>query len=54
MVIPTEFLTADPISQTNAEVQGSLLREYEHKFAELPEQQKLTITLIRCWSLEEY
>ena len=42
MVIPTEFPTANPISQTDAEVQGNLLREYEQKFAELPEQGKLT------------
>ena len=35
MVIPTEFLT-------DANVQGDLLREYEQKFAELSEQQKLT------------
>ena len=27
MVIPTEFPTANPIAQTNAEVQGNLLRE---------------------------
>ena len=37
MVIPT-----DTNSQTDADVQGNLLREYEQKFAELPEQQKLT------------
>ena len=42
MVIPTEFLTANLVSQTDAEVQRKLLREYEQKFAELPEQQKLT------------
>ena len=42
MVIPTEFPIANPISQTDAEVQGNLLREYKQKFAELPEQQKLT------------
>ena len=42
MVIPTEFLAAYPISQTDAEVQGNLLREHEQKFAELLEQQKLT------------
>ena len=42
MVIPTEFLTANPISQTCEEVQRKLLREYEQKCAELPEQQKLT------------
>ena len=39
MVIPTEFPTANTISQTDADVQGNLLREYEQKFAELPEQQ---------------
>ena len=42
MGIPTEFPTADQILQTDAEVQGNLLREYEKKFAELPEQEKLT------------
>ena len=42
MVIPTEFLAANHISQTDAEVQGKLLCEYEQKFAELPDQQKLT------------
>ena len=41
MVIPTEFSSANPISQTDAEVQGNLLREYEQKFAELLEQEKL-------------
>ena len=42
MVIPTEFPTANTISQTDPEVQGNLLREYEQKFAALPEQEKLT------------
>ena len=42
MVIPTEFPTANRISHTDAEVQGNLLRKYEQKFAELPDQQKLT------------
>ena len=42
MVIPTEFPTANTISQTDADVLKKLLREYEQKFAELPEQQKLT------------
>ena len=42
MVIPTEFPIANLISQTDAEIQGNLLREYEQKFAELPETQKLT------------
>ena len=42
MVIPTEVPTANPTSQTDAEVQRKLLREFEQKFAELPEQQKLT------------
>ena len=37
------FPTANTISQTDADVQGNLLREYEQKCAELPEQQKLTI-----------
>ena len=42
MVLPTDIFTANPISQTDSEVQGNLLRGYEQKFAELPEQQKLT------------
>ena len=42
MFFPTEFPTANPISQTDAEVQGNLLRGYEQKFAELVEQQDLT------------
>ena len=33
MVVPTEFPPADRISQTDAEVQRKLLREYEQKFA---------------------
>ena len=42
MVIPTEFLIANPISEIDAEMQRKLLRECDHKFAELLEQQKLT------------
>ena len=42
MAVPTEFPSTNPKSQTDAEIQGNLLREYEQKFAELPEQQKLT------------
>ena len=42
MVFPTEIPTANPNSQTDAEVQGNLLREYEQNFAELPAQEKLT------------
>ena len=42
MVSPTEFSTTNPISQIDAEAQRKLLREYEQKFAELLEQQKLT------------
>ena len=42
LVIPTEFPTAHRIPQTDAEVQGNLLCEYEQKFADLPEQEKLT------------
>ena len=41
-VIPTEFPTADPIAQTNAQVRGNLLREYEQTSAELHEPQELT------------
>ena len=42
MVIPTDFPTANPIFQTDNEVQRSLWRECEQKFAERPEQQLLT------------
>ena len=54
MVIPTEFPTANTISQTDADVQGNLLPEYEQKWAELPEQQKIDQTLLRRWFLAEY
>ena len=40
MAVPTEFLNANAISDRS--VQGNLLREYERKFDELPEDQKLT------------
>ena len=40
MEIPTELPIADP--HTNAELQGNLLQEYEHKFEQLPEDQKLS------------
>ena len=46
MVIPTKFPAANPISRTDAEAQGNLLREYEQKSADLPEQLKLTRTLL--------
>ena len=42
MVIPSQLPTADPIAQTDAEVQGNSLREDEQNFSKLPEQQKLT------------
>ena len=38
--IPTELLIADP--HTNAELQGNLLQDYEQKFEQLPEDQKLS------------
>ena len=41
-MVPTEFLNANTISQTDVSVQGNLLREYEQNFEELPEQHKLT------------
>ena len=40
MEIPTGLLTAD--RPTNAELQGNLLRDYEHKFEQVPEDQKLS------------
>ena len=40
MEIPTERPIADP--HTNAELQGNLLRDFEHKFEQLPEVQKLS------------
>ena len=42
LFFPTEFPTANQFLQTDAEVQGNLMREYEHKFADLLEQEKLT------------
>ena len=38
----TEFPNANTISQTDMSVQGDLLRGHEQKFAELPEDWKLT------------
>ena len=40
MDIPTELPVADP--HTNAELQGNLLQDYEHKFEHLPEDQILS------------
>ena len=40
MEIPTEIPFADP--HTNAELQGNLLQDYEQKFEQLPEDQKLS------------
>ena len=42
LVIPTEFPSANQVPQTDAKVQGNLLCEHEQKFADLPEQEKLT------------
>ena len=42
MVMPPEVSTTDQISQTDARVQGILLREYELQFANLPEHFHLT------------
>ena len=46
VVVPTEFPNANTVSQTDMSVQGNLLREYEQKFAELPEDPKLN----KLWS----
>ena len=54
MVIPTEFPTAYTISQKDAEVQRKLLREYEQKFEELPEDQKLSKLCSNAGLFEEY
>ena len=40
MEIASELLIADP--HTNAELQGNLLRDCEHKFEQLPEDPKLS------------
>ena len=40
MEIPTGLPIADP--HTNAELQGNLLRDNEHKFGQLPEDQNLS------------
>ena len=52
MVIPTEFPAANTISQTDVDVQENLLRQYEQKFAELFEQQKLT--MLQRWFFEDF
>ena len=41
MVMPPEVSTTDQISPTDARVQGNLLREYDQKFANLPEHPQL-------------
>ena len=53
MVIPTVFPIANPTAQTDAEVQGNLLREYEQNFAEVHEQQKLTKLCSNAGFIEE-
>ena len=40
MDTPTDFPSAEP--HTNAELQGNLLQNYEHKFVQLPEYQKFS------------
>ena len=40
MEIPSEIIVADP--HTDAELQGNLLQEYERKFEQVPEDQKLS------------
>ena len=40
MVIPSDVPIADP--HTNAELQGNLLRDYEHECEQLFENQKLS------------
>ena len=40
--MPPEVSTTNQTSQTDARVHGSLLREYEQKFADLPEPLQLT------------
>ena len=42
MVLPSQASTTDQISPTDARVQGNLLREYEQKFANLPDHLQLT------------
>ena len=42
MVVPAELPNPNTISHSNVDVHGNLLREYEQKFAQLPEHQKLT------------
>ena len=42
MVMPPEVSTTNQTSPTDARVQGNLLREYEQKFADLPEHLQLT------------
>ena len=42
MLMPPETSTENQTSQTDARVQGNLSREYEQKFADLPDHAKLT------------
>ena len=49
-----EFPNVNTISQTDMSVQGNVLREYEQKFAELPEDQKLTTLCSDAGFLKRY
>ena len=40
LAIPTEFPTTDQIPQTDADVQGNLLRGCDSNFDDLPEQER--------------
>ena len=42
LVMPPEVSTTNQTSQTDARVQGNLLREYEQRFADLTEHARLT------------
>ena len=42
MVMPPKLSTTNQTSQTDARVQGNLLREYEQRFGDLPEYAQLT------------
>ena len=42
MVMPPEMSTTNQTSQTDARVQGNLLREYEQRLADLPGHAQLT------------
>ena len=48
MVVPTDLSTTTKPLLTNEPVQGDLLREYDRKFANLPDDSSIDQSVLRC------